>query len=62
MKELSFEHLEQVKGGGWLATGAGAACGMVFVGFMFGGIGGIATSIIFGPSCIGLSIGYLVNG
>ena len=62
MKELSLSQLEQITGGGdWLATGAGAACGAVAAGFLFGGFGGVVSSAIFGPSCIGLTIGYLVT-
>ena len=62
MKELSFEQMERIEGGDeTLGTLAGASCGAAFSGFIFGGFPGVITLAIFGPSCIGLSIGYVYN-
>lgn len=61
MQQLSFMEMEDTAGGSAVSTGAGAACAASLSGFFFGGFPGVVTSLIFGPTCIGLSIASLTN-
>jgi hypothetical protein len=59
MKKLSIEQISLVEGGSWkdMWTIAGGACGAAVSGVFFGGVGLAVSAAIFGPNCIGLSIG-----
>ncbi len=59
MTKLSLNQMEMIEGGSWkeLSTIAGGACGAALSGVFFGGFGLAISAALFGPTCIGLSIG-----
>ena len=62
MEKLNANQLEDLSAGkDWLAFGAGASCGAALSGIAYAGFGLAVTGAIFGPTCIGLIIGAVVD-